>query len=199
MVGQIFAPFQRYGLSQFMRDAQAIQCDGIQRNLIGSLGHLTGGRCCKAVGRIAVVGPADLHLAAGQLIVFSKAQYDTFTQLLYIRMGSQFLCLFWGNVLKAGLCVIAGLAEGHFHQILIHALGQSKQCSEHKCSHQDSQNCHQIAALIFAEGALIQHPDGIKFSFLVLLGHSAHHLYCATMRPSSMRITRSAICAISGL
>ena len=52
--------------------------------------------------------------------------------------------LFLGQPPHRGLGVVAGLAEGHLHQVAAHALGQGKQGGEHHGGEQDRQNCHQI-------------------------------------------------------
>ena len=79
--------------------------------------------------------------------------------------------------------------------VCAHSLGD-KQSGKHHSSEQDRQHRNQIPAPVRAEHPLCQDRDGAKHR---LIFHAVRPLYCATIRPSSMRTTRSAVAAISGL
>ena len=145
---------------------------------------------------VGVIGPADLHRLSSQLLVFRKAQHDAAAQLRHIRVTGDQVGLLLGQSPHGGLGIVTGLAEGHLHQVAAHALGQGEQGGEHHSGEQDRQNCHQIPAPVRTEHPFGQYRNRTKDQ---LFFHTIRPPYCATIRPSSMRITRSAMAAISGL
>ena len=78
---------------------------------------------------IAFICPADFHLAARKLCVFSDAEDDARPHFSDIRVGGKEGCLFFRNIPKRSLGVVSGLAEGHLYDIFAHALGQRKELS----------------------------------------------------------------------
>ena len=196
LAAEILAPLQSHGLPQLMGDAQTVQDAGIQCDLIRRLGHLPGGGGGIGMPGVGVIGPADLHRLPSQLLVFRKAQHDAAAQLRHIRVTGDQVGLLLGQSPHGGLGIVTGLAEGHLHQVAAHALGQGEQGGEHHSGEQDRQNCHQIPAPVRTEHPFGQYRNRTKDQ---LFFHTIRPPYCATIRPSSMRITRSAMAAISGL
>ena len=136
--------------------------------------------------------PADHPIKAG---LYDAIRQNT-AQLRHIRVTGDQVGLFLSQPPHGCLGIVAGLAEGHLHQVAAHALGQGKQRGKHHGGEQDRQHRHQIPAPVGAEHPLCQDRDGAKHR---LISHAVRPLYCATIRPSSMRTTRSAMAAISGL
>ena len=146
-----------------MGNAQPVQGDGIQGDFIGSLRHPAGGGGGEAMFRVTAAGPADLYLAAGQAVIFRQAQDNALPHFPDVRMGGQFFRIFRRNAFERRLGVVARLAEGHFDEVFAHALGQGKEGGEHKGGHDNGQRRRQVAALVFAEGALVQGADRVPF------------------------------------
>lgn len=69
-----------------MRDAQAVQCQGVQRDLVCRLRQVSGGGEGVGVLRIRLICPANLHRPAAELPVFRQPQHDAAAQLLHIRV-----------------------------------------------------------------------------------------------------------------
>lgn len=75
---------------------------------------------------VGVIGPTDLHGLAGKLLVFGKAQHDAAAQIHHIRVVGNQVGLFLGQPPHRGLGVVAGLAEGHLHQIAAQGTGSDE-------------------------------------------------------------------------
>ena len=119
---QILAPFQRYRLPKLMRNAQAIQGQRVQSDLVCCPGHRSGGGHGKGMPGIDVAAPADLHLPAAQLFVLCETKNKTFSGFRHVRVVGDQRKLLQGDVLEGCLAVITGLPEGHFHHVSAHAV-----------------------------------------------------------------------------
>ena len=142
--GDIFLPFQRDAGAKLRRDAETLQGQSVERDLVFGFRHPPGFRPGKTVFGILVAGVADLHLPPGQIRILCVAEDDGIPGACHQRVCGDLLDLFIGNALRGGMRGGSRLAQIHFRHISSQTLSQRKQGGKHHRRQNDGEDGDQI-------------------------------------------------------